>query len=266
VKQDIIGRFFAGRCNVVNEIRVIAIERLPEFVVGMDLASSIIEACIAQSTPIQEKDVLVVTQKVISKVEGQLLDLSTVTPSHIAKQWATEHCKDPQLIEVVLRESVRIVRMDRGVLITETRHGFHCTNAGVDASNVPGEGIVSLLPVDSDASAENIRESVRLATGTGVAVIITDTWGRPWRQGVTNIAIGSAGMVVLRDYRGSTDSYGYDLSASVIAVVDELASTAELVMGKLDKVPAVIIRGYEYEAGLGSIRDLARPPEQDLFR
>lgn len=259
-------KLFVGRCNLANEIRVIAIEGLPEFVPGMDLAASIIEACMAQSTPIQEKDILVVTQKVISKVEGQLVDLSTITPSHIAKQWATENCKDPQLIEVVLRESVRVVRMDRGVLITETRHGFHCTNAGVDASNVPGERIVALLPIDSDASAEKIRESIRLVTGTRVAVIITDTWGRPWRQGVINMAIGSAGMVILRDYRGSTDPYGYDLSASVIAVVDELASAAELVMGKLDKVPAAIIRGYEYEAGLGSVRDLARPPEQDLFR
>ena len=262
----IMAAAYFGRCPVPKEIRVIAVEGLPEFTPGMDLVSPILQAAQAQGTPIQERDILVVTQKVVSKVEGQLVDLSTITPSHLAEQWAKEYGRDPHLIEVALRESGRISRMDRGVLVTETRHGFYCVNAGVDASNVPGDGVVSLLPVDPDASAERVREAVRQATGLQVAVIVTDTWGRPWREGVTNMAIGAAGMAVLRDYRGTTDPYGYNLSASVIAVVDELAAAAELVMGKVDMVPVVIVRGYQYESSLGSVKDLARPPEQDLFR
>ena len=262
----IMAAAYFGRCPVPKEIRVIAVEGLPEFTPGMDLVSPILQAAQTQGTPIQERDILVVTQKVVSKVEGQLVDLSSVTPSHLAEQWAKEYGRDPHLIEVALRESGRISRMDRGVLVTETRHGFYCVNAGVDASNVPGDGIVSLLPIDPDASAERIREAVRQATGLQVAVIVTDTWGRPWREGVTNMAIGAAGMAVLRDYRGITDPYGYNLSASVIAVVDELAAAAELVMGKVDMVPVVIVRGYQYESSQGSVKDLARPPEQDLFR
>ena len=243
-----------------------AIEGLPEFTPGMDLVFPILQAAQTQGTPVQDGDILVVTQKVVSKVEGQLVDLSTITPSHLAEQWAREYGRDPRLIEVALRESIRISRMDRGVLVTETHHGFYCVNAGVDASNVPGDGIVALLPQDPDASAQRMREAVHQAVGLQVAVVITDTWGRPWRQGVTNMAIGSAGIAVVQDYRGLTDPFGYELSASVVAVVDELASAAELVMGKMDMVPVAIVRGYQYETSQGGVRDLARPPEQDLFR
>lgn len=250
----------------MTEIRVIGIQGLPEVRPGMDLASLILQATQTQGTPLQEGDILVITHKVVSKAEGQLVDLSTVTPSPLAERWARDHGRDPRLIEVALRESRRISRMDRGVLLTETHHGFYCINAGVDASNIPGNGTVSLLPRDPDASAERIREAVGQATGFQVAVIITDSWGRPWREGVVNVAIGAAGIAALRDYRGTRDVYGHELRASVMAVVDELASAAELVMGKVDMVPVVIVRGYSYSLAKGSVRDLIREPEQDLFR
>jgi len=252
--------------TVTKEIRVIGIEGLPEIRPGMDLVSLILEAARTQGTPLQERDILVVTQKVVSKAEGQLVDLSTVTPSPLAEQWARDHGRDPRIIEVALRESRRISRMDRGVLLTETRHGFYCINAGVDASNIPGTETVSLLPRDPDASAERIREAVGQATGLQVAVIISDSWGRPWREGATNVAIGAAGIAALLDYRGSPDVYGYELRASAMAVVDELASAAELVMGKVDMIPVAVVRGYRYLPAQGRVRDLVREPGQDLFR
>ena len=248
------------------EIRIIGIEGLPEITPGIDLVGLILQASRSQGTPLQEGDILIVTQKVVSKTEGQLVELSTVTPSPLAEQWSRDYSRDPRLIEVALLESRRISKMDRGVLVTETHHGFYCINAGVDASNVPGTGTVSLLPKDPDASAERMRQAIDQATGLHVAVIITDTWGRPWRHGVTNVAIGAAGMAVLRDYRGTTDSYGYELHATVVAVVDELASASELVMGKVDMVPAAIVRGYRYSPYQGKVSDLIRAPDQDIFR
>ena len=249
-----------------KEIRVIAIEGLPEFTPGIDLAPLVLQAAQAQGTPVEEGDIVVVTQKVISKIEGNLVDLSTITPSPLAQLWAETYDRDPRVIEVALGESRRISRMANGVIITETKHGFYCVNAGVDASNIGG-GMVALLPKDSDASAERIREAIHGTAGLRVAVVITDTWGRPWRDGVTNVAIGSSGMAVLLDYRGVTDPYGYELSATLIAVVDELAAVAELVMGKLDKVPVAIVRGYEYEpSDTAKVRDMIRPPEMDLYR
>ncbi len=257
---------FEGRIAVPKEIRVIGIEGLPEFKPGMDLVSPVLRAAQAQGTPLQNGDILVVTQKIVSKIEGNLVDLSGVTPSPLAEKWGQAYGRAPRIIEVALRESVRISRMDRGVLITETRHGFYCVNAGVDASNVAGKAMVALMPKNPDASSEGIREAIAQAAGLQIAVVITDTWGRPWRNGVTNVAIGSAGMAVLRDYRGLTDPYGYKLVASLIAVVDELASAAELVMGKLDRVPVAIVRGYQYEPAQAIVRDLIRPSEQDLYR
>ncbi len=249
-----------------KEIRVIAVEGLPEFTPGIDLAPLVLQAAQAQGTPLEEGDIVVVTQKVVSKIEGNLVDLSTVTPSPLAELWAETYERDPRVIEVALGESRRISRMANGVIITETKHGFYCVNAGVDASNVAG-AMVALLPKDSDASAERIREAIHSAAGLRVAVVITDTWGRPWRDGVTNVAIGSSGITILLDYRGFTDPYGYELSATVIAVVDELAATAELVMGKLDKVPVAIVRGYKYEpSNTSKVRDMIRPPEMDLYR
>lgn len=251
---------------MVTEIRVIGIEGLPEFTPGADLVSLIVDAARSQGTPIQEDDILVVTQKVVSKVEGRLVELSTVTPSPLARQWARDNGRDPRLVEVVLMESRRISRMDRGVLLTETHHGFYCVNAGVDGSNIPGRGVVSLLPQDPDASAVRIRDAVKQVAGVRVAVVITDSWGRPWREGIINVAIGAAGIAPLRDYRGTADPYGHELRASVIAVADELAAAAELVMGKVDLVPVAIVRGYRYTSAEGRARDLIRDSEHDIFR
>ncbi|MCH7706367.1 MAG: coenzyme F420-0:L-glutamate ligase [Chloroflexi bacterium] len=248
------------------EIRVFGIDGLPEIAAGMDLTALILQAAQAQDTPLQQDDILIVTQKVVSKEEGKVLDLATVTPSALAEQWASDYDRDPRLVEVAMRESKRISRMDKGVLVTETRHGFYCINAGVDASNVPGDGMVVLLPDDPDASAARIRDAVLRTAGVRVAVIITDSWGRPWREGLTNIAIGAAGMAVLRDYRGTMDPFGMELHASAIAVVDELASAAELVMGKVDMVPVAVARGYSYTPSDGKVRDLIREPDRDLFR
>lgn len=251
---------------MASEFRVIGISGIPEVVPGMDLVPIILEAAQAQGAPVEGEDILVVTQKIVSKSEGKLVDLATVEPSHLAKQWAQAYDRDPRMIEIVLRNSRRISRMDRGVLVTETHHGFYCVNSGVDASNVPGEGIVTLLPEDPDASARRIRDGVHQRTSLRVAVIITDTWGRPWREGLTNVAIGAAGIDVLKDYRGTQDTYGQELHATAIAVVDELASAAELVMGKVDQIPAAIIRGYTYSPAEGTVRDLVREPDRDLYR
>ena len=251
---------------MASEFRVIGISGIPEAVPGMDLVAVILEAAQAQGTSVEGEDILVVTQKIVSKSEGELVDLTTVTPSSLAKQWAEAYDRDPRMIEVALRDSRRISRMDRGILVTETHHGFYCVNSGVDASNVPGESMVTLLPKDPDASARRIREGVHERTGFRIAVIITDTWGRPWREGLTNVAIGVAGMDVLKDYRGTQDPYGHELQATTIAVADELASTAELVMGKVDQIPVAIIRGYPYVPAEGTIRDLLRDPERDLYR
>ena len=183
------------------------------------------------------------THKIVSKSEGQLVDLRTITPSALAVRIAEQFGKDARQVDVVLRESARIVRMERGIIICETRHGLICANAAVDASNVAGE-TVCLLPSDPDASAARIRAGLREQTGADVAVIISDSFGRPWRNGIVNVAIGVAGMHPLTDYRGQTDPSGYDLRVTVMAVADELASAAELVMGKVDKVPVAVIRGY----------------------
>ena len=211
-------------------------------------------------------DVLVVTHKVMSKAEGRLVHLAAVEPSALAKEYAARWGKDPRQIEVVFRESRRVVRMDRGVVIAETRHGFVCANAGVDASNVPGEDTVCLLPVDPDRSAARLREALRRRLGVEVPVVVSDSFGRAWRFGITDVAIGVSGMDPLADYRGQSDPHGYPMEASVLAVADELAAAAELVMGKTDGVPVAIVRGYEYPKGEGTGEDLLMPPERDMFR
>jgi len=251
---------------VAVEIRVVTISGLPEIQPGDDLVALIVAAAERQGTPLQSGDVLVVTQKVVSKAEGRLVALEEVEPSPYARQLAEKTDKDPRLVEVILRESRRIVRQAGPVLITETRHGFVCANAGVDASNVRGEGYVTLLPEDPDASAERIRRGIQEKTGARVAVIISDTFGRPWREGHTNVAVGVAGMLPFIDYVGQTDPHGYVLRVTTMAVADELAGAAELVMGKLSRVPVAIVRGFRYTPGQGRARDLIRPPERDLFR
>ena len=246
------------------EVRVIGLEGLPEVRPGDDLAAAIVAA--GGSDPgIQPGDVVVVTQKIVSKAEGRLVLLDDVVPSPEAARLAEETDKDPRLVELVLRESTRIVRQREGVLIAETRHGFVCANAGVDASNV-GEGLVSLLPEDPDRSADAIRSGIKERTGAEVPVIISDTFGRPWREGHVNVAVGIAGMAPFADYVGQVDRHGYELRVSLLAVADELASAAELVMGKLSGVPVAIVRGYDYPEGCGTARDIVRPPERDLFR
>lgn len=248
------------------EVRIIGVTGLPEVRPGDDLAALIAEACHRQGTPLLEGDVVVVTQKVVSKAEGRLLPLASVEPSPFARALAERWGKDPRLVEVVLRESRRIVRMDRGLLIVETRHGFVCANAGVDTSNLPEEGWVSLLPQDPDASARRLREGLRERAGVEVAVVITDTFGRPWREGTTDVAVGVAGLAPLLDHRGQPDAYGRPLRTSITAVADEVAAAAHLVCGKDRGIPVAVIRGWPYPRGDGGARLLVRPPERDLFR
>ncbi len=231
---------------------------------GDDLVELIASATAA--APLERGDVVVVTQKVVSKAEGRLVDLATVEPSPFASHVAALYAKDARHVETVLRESRRIVRMDRGVLIAETRHGLVCANAGVDASNVPGADIVALLPRDPDASAERIRRGLAERLGVAVGVVISDTFGRVWRVGQTNVAIGVAGLRPLQSYVGVQDAYGYDLRVTQLAVADEIAAAAELVMGKVDAVPVAVVRGLGHLLGDGRATELVRPPETDLFR
>jgi len=251
---------------LIPEVRVIGITGIPEVHPGDDLAGLILDAARRQDTPPIDGDVLVVTQKVVSKAEGQVVVLSTVEPSSFAQRIAEETGKHARQVEVVLRESRRIVRMDRGVIITETHHGFICANAGVDASNAGGPGLLTLLPKDPDGSAEALRRAIEQRTGARLAVIITDTFGRPWREGTDEVAIGVAGLVALKNYAGQRDPYGYELRVTQVAVADELAGAAELVTGKLDRIPAALIRGYPFDPGCGRGRDLVRDPDRDLFR
>jgi coenzyme F420-0:L-glutamate ligase / coenzyme F420-1:gamma-L-glutamate ligase len=207
-----------------------------------------------------------VTHKIVAKAEGRLVDLRTIEPSDFAREWAAAWGKDPRHVEVVLRESVRVVRMDRGVLITQTRHGFVCANSGVDASNVPGDEVVCLLPLDPDATALAIHRGLKAASGAHVAVIIADSFGRPWRNGIVNVAIGVAGIAPLVDYRGQADNFGRTMQVSVLAVADELASAAELVMGKVSRCPMALVRGYHFDRREGAARELLMDPATDMFR
>ena len=247
-------------------LQIVPVPGLPEITPGDDLASLILSALIPSDLTLHDGDVLVVTSKVVSKAERRLVMLDDVEPSPFAIEWARQFGRDPRHIEIVLRESRRIARMDRGVLITETRHGFICANAGVDASNVPGDDTVCLLPVDPDASAAKLREALAIDSGLEAAVIISDSFGRAWRHGITDVAIGVAGMDPVADYRGLDDPHGYPMEASVLAVADELAAAAELVMGKTDGIPLAIVRGYSYSPAPGSAGDLLMPPERDMFR
>jgi coenzyme F420-0:L-glutamate ligase/coenzyme F420-1:gamma-L-glutamate ligase len=249
-----------------GELRIIPIRGIGEVRPGDDLAATILAALERQDSMLTDGDVLVVTQKIVSKAEGRIARPAEVKPSAFAQAAAAQGHKDAGYYEIVLRESRRVVKMDRGVLVTETHHGLICANAGVDESNVAGGGMVTLLPLDSDASAAALRAALRERPGVDVAVIISDTFGRPWREGQVNVAIGAAGLAPLADYAGQDDGYGYRMQASVIAVADELASAAELVMGKIDAVPAAIVRGYAYTPAEGKASQLIRAPEKDLFR
>jgi coenzyme F420-0:L-glutamate ligase/coenzyme F420-1:gamma-L-glutamate ligase len=244
-------------------LEILPVEGIPEVRPGDDLPELIARAA---GGDLGARDILVVTHKIVSKAEGRLVDLHAVEPSALAKSFAARYERDPRQIEVVLRESRRIVRMDRGLIIAETHHGFVCANAGVDASNIPGDDTVCLLPIDPDASAARLREALTARTGYDLAVIVSDSFGRTWREGITNVAIGVAGMSPLADYRGKRDSHGYPLEASVLAVADELAAAAELVMGKTEGIPAATIRNYPYKPEAGTARNLLMDPDRDLFR
>jgi coenzyme F420-0:L-glutamate ligase/coenzyme F420-1:gamma-L-glutamate ligase len=244
---------------------VIAVEGLPEIRAGQDLAPLILEAARRQETPLQERDLLVVSQKIVSKAEGRIVRLSAVTVSPAAQAVADEIGRDPRLVEVILGESRRLVRKDKGVLIVETHHGWVCANAGVDQSNVDAD-TACLLPEDSDRSARQLRERLRALTGHDLPVIVADTFGRPWREGLVNVAVGLAGFEPIVSYLGQEDPAGHVLQATILALADELAGAAEPVMGKLDRVPVVIIRGLTWPRGEGSSRALIRDPARDLFR
>ncbi len=245
-----------------GEVRVIPLRGIPELDEGDDLGSLLVEAA-THAGGLEAGDILVVAQKAVSKVEGRIVHLSDVEPSAHARELAGD--EDARRIEVILRESRDIVRMRPPLIIAETTHGFVCASAGVDASNAKGPGTVVLLPLDPDASADRLRERVRELAGVDVGVIVSDSFGRPFRRGTTDVALGVSGLAPLRDLRGRRDSAGYELHATEIAVADELAGAAELVMGKTEGVPAVIVRGVT-AAGEGSGADLLMPRERDLFR
>jgi coenzyme F420-0:L-glutamate ligase/coenzyme F420-1:gamma-L-glutamate ligase len=247
------------------DLHVFAVRGIPEVTRDADLAGLIAGAVEHEGHRVDGGEVFVVAQKIVSKAEGAVVRLDAVAPSPMATQWAAEHAKDPRIVEVIFRESRRIVRMDRDILITETRHGFVCANAGVDASNVP-PGFVTVLPADPDASAERLRSALSARFGSPVAVIVSDTFGRPWREGFVNVALGVAGLQPLLDYRGTVDSFGRPLTSTVIALADELASAAEIVTRKAAATPVAIVRGAADWAGPGTGRMLVRDAQRDLFR
>jgi len=251
----------------MNRVEVIGVRGLPIIKEGDDLAKMICEAAERQGTPIQKGDIIVITHVIVSRAEGNVVNLDNVIPSDFAKSFAQQFNKDPAIIEVILREARGIVRMGDGKLITETNHGFICANSGVDQSNVSGGRNVALLPKNPDHSAREMRRNIRKLTGKDVAIIISDTHGRPLREGEINIAIGVAGINPIRDRRGEKDLFGYVLRVKRTAVADELASAAELVIGQANEgIPVAIIRGYPYlKSEKAKVTDLIRPREKDLF-
>jgi len=259
----------AGRHSTMS-LQVVPVDGLGEIVPGDDLPTLVAEALAAavDLLPLRLDDVLVVTQKIVSKAEGALVDLTTIEPRPEAVGFARRHDRDARQVEVVLREARRVVRMANGVIITETRHGFVCANGGIDASNVgPASGsVVTLLPEDPDASADRIRAAIETRLGHDLPVIVSDSFGRPWRYGIVDVAIGVSGLAPLEDLRGVPDADGRVMRSTVRAVADELASAAELVLGKTTGRPLALIRGATFQRGHGRVRDSLIPPEMDLFR
>lgn len=247
---------------MTGEVRVIPLRGIPELEEADDLAALLADAA-TRAGGIEPGDVLVVAQKAVSKVEGRIVDLSGIEPSPRARELAAD--QDPRRMEVILRESREIIRTRPPLVIAETQHGFVCASAGVDASNAKGHDTLVLLPVDPDASAERLRERIHELAGIRVGVIVSDSFGRAWRRGTTDVALGVSGVVALLDLAGERDSVGYELHATEIAVADEIASAAQLVMGKTDGIPAAIVRGVGAE-GNGRGSDLVMPRERDLFR
>ncbi len=243
------------------KLQIASLKTLPEIRPGDDLAPLIRDAALREGKEIGASTILVLAQKIVSKAEGAMVDLRTIQPSEFAVCWARQWQKDPRAVELVLRQSRRIVKMDRGTIVAETHHGFVAANAGVDQSNVPGDEFAVVLPTDPDLSARRLR----LGLNCG-AVIISDSFGRPWREGLVGVAIGVSGMDAVVDLRGSCDHEGRPLSATIVARADELAAAASLLMPKAGGVPAVLIDGFEWERNEGTARSLVRRPELDLFR
>jgi coenzyme F420-0:L-glutamate ligase / coenzyme F420-1:gamma-L-glutamate ligase len=249
-----------------GELRIIPVPFPDEILPGDSLPDKLLGALKRRKLTLKPGDILIVKHKIVSKAEGQLVDLEKVRPSRTSRSWARRYHLDARVTEVALAESKRVVRRKGGVLITETRHGLICANSGVDVSNVNGGHHALLLPQDSDRSARQLRRQLKKHLKLSIPVIITDTFGRPWREGLTEVAIGIAGMRPLYDFRGSRDAHGYPLRVSIEAVADELACAAGLVCGKLARTPACIVRGWPYRPGPGHASELIRPAAADLFR
>jgi len=247
-------------------IQLFGVPGLPEIEPGADLAPMILEAATAAGTPIESGDVVVITSKIVSKAENRIVDLVDVVPSQFAAEWSKTWDKDPAVTELVLRESKRIVRQIGPVLITETHHGFVCANSGIDQSSSGAHGRALLLPIDSDASARRIREGF-VAAGVDAAVILSDTFGRAWREGQTDIALGIAGMQPITSYIGQVDPHGHEFRVQALCTADELAGAAELVKGNISRIPVAIIRGHQWERDdTATIAPVLRDQSRDLFR
>lgn len=250
----------------MNELQIIPVPLAEEIRPGDSLIEKLLGALSSAHCKLKLGDILIVKHKIVSKAEGQVVDLDDIKPSARTRTWARRYKLDPRVTQLALRNGKRIVRKKGGVLITETRHGLICANSGVDVSNVDGGRHALLLPADPDRSAAQLSKELKKSLGLCIPVIITDSFGRPWREGLTEVAIGVAGMRALQDYRGRRDPYGYPLRVTMEAVADELACAAGLVCGKLSRTPACVVRGFNYRPGRGSARDLIRPAKRDLFR
>ena len=255
-----------NRSKLAGELRILPIRVAHEFHRGDSVADKLFAALKVEKISLRAGDILVVKHKIISKTEGQFVDLSTIRPSASSKSWARRFKLDARVTEIALAQSRQVIKRKRGVLITETPHGLICANSGVDVSNVNGGKHALLLPRDSDRSAALLHRQLKKRLHLSIPVIITDTFGRPWREGLTEVAIGVAGMKAIHDYRGNSDPHGYPLKVSIEAVADELACAAGLVCGKLSRTPACIIRGFAYRRAHGTARELIRPAASDLFR
>jgi coenzyme F420-0:L-glutamate ligase/coenzyme F420-1:gamma-L-glutamate ligase len=249
---------------LLSNFKLIGLEGIPDIKKGDDISEIIINTANRQNIKLKNGDILIIVQKIISKSEGRLVDLKTITPTEFSIRLAKILDKDPHILQEILFETKRIVKMTKNLIIVQMKNGLICANAGIDQSNIP-KGFISLLPKNPDKSAMNIRDKIQKKLGINLAVIISDTFGRPWREGQMDVAVGVAGLKPILDYRGFKDVYGYTLKATQVAIADELASAAELVMGKLSKIPVTIIRGYRYPKGKGSIKKLVRSPSRDLF-
>ena len=249
-----------------NEIRILGVPNFPIIEAGDDLPQIIIDKIEESEISLENDDVIVVTQRICSIAEGQIKNLNDFTPSEFAVEWAQKYQKDARLVEAVLQEAKNIIRQENGILITETQHGFICANSGIDNSNVQGNENICLLPKNPDLSCKKIKDHIKKILGKNVSVIMTDTFGRPWRIGQTNVAIGVAGINPLQNYIGEKDIFERTLQHTMICIADEIASAAELIMGKTNMTPVVIVKGYNYDKKNDSINNVIREKESDLFR